>query len=198
VRRLILLLAVAVTAGGSTSTALGQDSGPGIAIGSVTQGWNKVRVDYGVGDPARTELRVVLPGGRSFVVDRGTALQGTLVWNRRLSFRRVNPGSYRLEVVATNASGTSVAAIRLKLNLAYLFGGARLVGGKAVLHYALAGPARVRLFVRRAGAKRYHLAVQRIAWSGHNKLSWDFTVGGQRVKGGRYFLLLRAVRLKAN
>src|SRR3954447_888930 len=108
VRRLILPLAVGLIAAGSTTSALAQDSGPGIAIGSVAQGWNKVRVDFGVGDPARTELRVLLPGGRAIVVDRSSALQGTLVWDRKVSFRHVHPGRYTLQVIATNASGTSI------------------------------------------------------------------------------------------
>ena len=170
-------------------------NGPGVAVGEIHQDWNLVTVDYGVGDPATTELHVRTHDGRDVVVDRKTALDGTLVWNRKINNHHVAPGFYRLDVVATNSAGASTAVIRMNLGLVYV--GTQVITrkGSAVMRYALAERSRVRLFVRRVGTKRWVLAEQRTGVRGHNKITWNFKVRGQRVHGGRYQMLLRAVSL---
>src|SRR3954449_7958767 len=100
-RRLILIAAAGLIAGSSSSAHA--QSGPGVAVGEIHQEWNSVTVDYGVGDPATTELHVRTHDGRDVVVDRKTALDGTLVWNRKIDNHHVAPGFYRLDVVATNS-----------------------------------------------------------------------------------------------
>src|SRR4051794_4658387 len=168
---------------------------PGVAVGEVHQEWNAVTVDYGVGDPATTELHVRTHDGRDVVVDRKTALDGTLVWNRKIDNHHVAPGRYVLAVVATNTGGTSSSFIRINLGLVYVGTQVQTSHGDAVLRYTLAEKARVRLFVRKVGTRRWQLAERRTGVRGHNRITWDFRVHGQRVHGGRYQMLLRAVSL---
>jgi hypothetical protein len=176
------------------STAALAQEGPGVAVGEINQQWNRVTIDYGVGDPATTELHVITRDGRTVVVDRNSLLDGTLVWDRKIDHHHVAPGRYRLEVVATGPNGTSKAIVRLKLGLIYV-GSVHSRKGNTVLRYALAEAARVRLFVRRVGTRKFVLAERRIGFRGRNHITWDFRVNGRRVAAGRYVMLLRAVSL---
>ena len=192
----LTILAVAGLLAACSSTAVAQD-GPGIAVGAIHQEWNVVTIDYGVGDPATTELRVHTRDGRTVVVDRETKLDGTLVWDRKIDHHHVTPGRYRLEVVATNAAGSSRTNVRLNLGLLYVGDAVQAGQGNVVLRYTLAEVARVRLFVRKIGTRRFVLADRRTGLRGNNHVTWDFRVNGQRVAGGRYEMLLRAVSLEA-
>src|SRR4051812_10818862 len=173
-RRLILIAAAGLIAGSSSSAHA--QSGPGVAVGEVHQEWNIVTVDYGVGDPATTELHVFTHDGRNVVVDRKTALDGTLVWNRKINHHHVSPGRYRLQVVSKNANGTSTANVRVNLGLVYVGTNVQTRRGNAVLKYTLAAAALVRLYVRRVGTRRFFLAERRTGVRGHNHITWDFTV----------------------
>ena len=168
-----------------------------MAVGAIYQEWNVVTIDYGVGDPATTELRVHTRDGRTVVVDRETALDGTLVWDRKIDHHHVSPGRYRLEVVATDAAGASSRAnVRVNLGLVYVGTAVQARKGSVVLRYTLAEASRVRLFVRRIGTRRFLLAERRTGLRGNNHVTWDFRVDGRRVAGGRYQLLLRAVSVE--
>ena len=191
-RRLILIAAVGLVAG-SSSTAFAQ--GPGVAIGKIHQEWNVVTIDYGVGDPATTELHVFTHDGRDVVVDRKTALDGTLVWDRKIDNHHVAPGHYRLDVVATNSGGSSRAVVSIDLGLLYMGTGAQTRHNSVMLRYTLAAESSVRLFVRKLGTKRWFLAEVRTGNRGKNQITWDFRIRGRRVTGGHYRMLLRAVSL---
>ena len=189
------VFAIAVAGLLLSSAPVHAQNGPGVAVGEIHQDWNMVTVDYGVGDPATTELHVRPHDGRDVVVDTKTALDGTLVWDRKIDNHHVAPGFYRLDVVATNSAGTSRSIIRMNLGLLYV--GTQVITrkGSALMRYSLASAAKVRLFVRRVGTKRWQLAEVRTGARGNNHLPWDFTVHGRRVHGGRYQMLLRAVSL---
>ena len=195
-RRAFALVVAGLLLSSATVQAQTDATPPGVAVGEIHQDWNLVTVDYGVGDPATTELLVRTRDGRSVVVDRKTALDGTLVWDRKIDHRHVAPGRYVLEVRATSPGGTSRALVRINLGLVYVGKQVQTRRGSAVLNYALAAPARVRLYVRRLGTKRFVLAERRTGVRGNNRITWDFRVRGQRVRGGRYQLLLRAVSLE--
>src|SRR3954454_24498143 len=88
---------------------------PGVAVGEVHQEWEAVTVDYGVGDPATTELHARTHDGRDVALDGKAAVARRLDSNAKTDTPRAAAGRSVLAVGGGNTGGTIGSFIRINL-----------------------------------------------------------------------------------